>query len=159
MSLLKVGVLFNVTTTAELYSYLHTLSLHVCRPSVRVSGLSLADVDSYVHGPQRGAGLVEGGLGGPDAVRQLLAAIPEGFPRPVLVRLHLDGGRYDRLVKQMGRAALLPIALAEAGQSAEAGTVRSEEHTSELQSIMRISYAVFCLQKKKKNTKYNNTTT
>src|SRR3546814_9410213 len=29
--------------------------------------------------------------------------------------------------------------------------VRSEEHTSELQSLMRISYAVFCLKKKKKN--------
>src|SRR3546814_2186046 len=29
---------------------------------------------------------------------------------------------------------------------------RSEEHTSELQSLMRISYAVFCLQKKKKTT-------
>src|SRR3546814_3869133 len=33
---------------------------------------------------------------------------------------------------------------------------RSEEHTSELQSLMRISYAVFCLNKKKK---YNETTT
>src|SRR3546814_1887377 len=33
------------------------------------------------------------------------------------------------------------------------GTARSEEHTSELQSLMRISYAVFCL--KKKNKKYN----
>src|SRR3546814_2439124 len=33
---------------------------------------------------------------------------------------------------------------------------RSEEHTSELQSLMRISYAVFCLKKKKK--KYTNTT-
>src|SRR3546814_9153257 len=32
---------------------------------------------------------------------------------------------------------------------------RSEEHTSELQSLMRISYAVFCLKKKK----HNNTTT
>src|SRR3546814_2679450 len=32
--------------------------------------------------------------------------------------------------------------------------IRSEEHTSELQSLMRISYAVFCL--KKKNTKNNN---
>src|SRR3546814_3268250 len=32
---------------------------------------------------------------------------------------------------------------------------RSEEHTSELQSLMRISYAVFCL--KKKNTQTNNT--
>src|SRR3546814_2417440 len=33
---------------------------------------------------------------------------------------------------------------------------RSEEHTSELQSLMRISYAVFCLKKKKKNNQ--NTT-
>src|SRR3546814_9258470 len=32
-------------------------------------------------------------------------------------------------------------------------STRSEEHTSELQSLMRISYAVFCL-KKKKNTRY-----
>src|SRR3546814_3946448 len=31
---------------------------------------------------------------------------------------------------------------------------RSEEHTSELQSLMRISYAVFCLKKKTKNNKY-----
>src|SRR3546814_10944699 len=33
---------------------------------------------------------------------------------------------------------------------------RSEEHTSELQSLMRISYAVFCLKKKKNNTSINN---
>src|SRR3546814_2493781 len=33
-----------------------------------------------------------------------------------------------------------------------AGDCRSEEHTSELQSLMRISYAVFCLKKKKKTT-------
>src|SRR3546814_8979393 len=33
------------------------------------------------------------------------------------------------------------------------GVARSEEHTSELQSLMRISYAVFCLKKKQKNTK------
>src|SRR3546814_9163125 len=32
---------------------------------------------------------------------------------------------------------------------------RSEEHTSELQSLMRISYAVFCLNKKKRNTTYD----
>src|SRR3546814_5779656 len=35
-------------------------------------------------------------------------------------------------------------------QSAFAFLIRSEEHTSELQSLMRISYAVFCLKKKKK---------
>src|SRR3546814_10475190 len=34
---------------------------------------------------------------------------------------------------------------------------RSEEHTSELQSLMRISYAVFCLKKKKKQEKTTNT--
>src|SRR3546814_2504985 len=33
---------------------------------------------------------------------------------------------------------------------------RSEEHTSELQSLMRISYAVFCLKKKKKNYQTTN---
>src|SRR3546814_5514866 len=33
---------------------------------------------------------------------------------------------------------------------------RSEEHTSELQSLMRISYAVFCLKKKKKTKHTNN---
>src|SRR3546814_8182314 len=34
---------------------------------------------------------------------------------------------------------------------------RSEEHTSELQSLMRISYAVFCLKKKKKTKQMNHT--
>src|SRR3546814_10809540 len=33
---------------------------------------------------------------------------------------------------------------------------RSEEHTSELQSLMRISYAVFCLKKKKNKNKHSN---
>src|SRR3546814_1111704 len=36
------------------------------------------------------------------------------------------------------------------GGGGRAATRRSEEHTSELQSLMRISYAVFCLKKKKK---------
>src|SRR3546814_8769214 len=35
---------------------------------------------------------------------------------------------------------------------------RSEEHTSELQSLMRISYAVFCLKKKKKQKEIKKTT-
>src|SRR3546814_3210297 len=35
---------------------------------------------------------------------------------------------------------------------------RSEEHTSELQSLMRISYAVFCLKKKKKYTRQRKNT-
>src|SRR3546814_7964501 len=36
-------------------------------------------------------------------------------------------------------------------------SVRSEEHTSELQSLMRISYAVFCLKKKNKSTRLKKT--
>src|SRR3546814_5646496 len=45
------------------------------------------------------------------------------------------------------------------GGAGTGGTVRrSEEHTSELQSLMRISYAVFCLQKKTKQSKKNTTT-
>src|SRR3546814_9046988 len=48
-----------------------------------------------------------------------------------------------------GRAA---VALHVAQRGAGGGLVgRSEEHTSELQSLMRISYAVFCLKKKRNN--------
>ncbi len=87
------------------------------------SGLSLAEPDSYGHGPTRGAVVIEAGLGGPDAVRQLLAAIPEGFARPILIRLALEGGRYDRLVKQMTRATAAPVNVAEDGQTAQAGSI------------------------------------
>src|SRR3546814_4794685 len=44
-------------------------------------------------------------------------------------------------------------AIAEVDRGDEGIEVRSEEHTSELQSLMRISYAVFCLKKKKKKHK------
>src|SRR3546814_5078480 len=46
-------------------------------------------------------------------------------------------------------AAALPFMMRQAGGYFRAP--RSEEHTSELQSLMRISYAVFCLKKKTKN--------
>src|SRR3546814_10202403 len=48
------------------------------------------------------------------------------------------------------RMRVIAFALANAdGQGDYYGGLRSEEHTSELQSLMRISYAVFCLKKKK----------
>src|SRR3546814_10034587 len=53
-------------------------------------------------------------------------------------------------------ALLLVVLLASRGQTGTDhvdGEERSEEHTSELQSLMRISYAVFCLKKKKTKTK------
>src|SRR3546814_14014065 len=50
------------------------------------------------------------------------------------------------------RRQVVELELADAqGAQGDRGGMRSEEHTSELQSLMRISYAVFCL--KKKNTK------
>nr|WP_225583553.1 chemotaxis protein CheB [Pseudoxanthomonas sp. PXM02] len=71
----------------------------------------------------QGAVLVFAGIGGPDAVRKLLADLPTGFPKPVMVHLRLDGGRYDNLVRQMERVAHMPVLLAEAGKAAEAGHV------------------------------------
>ena len=71
----------------------------------------------------QGAVLVFAGIGGPDAVRKLLADLPTGFPKPVMVHLRLDGGRYDNLVRQMERVSHMPVLLAEAGKAAEAGHV------------------------------------
>lgn len=70
--------------------------------------------DAFAKPP--GAVLVIAGIGGPDAVRKLLVALPRGFKRPVLIQLRLDGGRYDNLVKQMARVSALPVLMAEAGQ-------------------------------------------
>src|SRR3546814_5395710 len=58
--------------------------------------------------------------------------------RPVPLRVLL-GHRRDEAVRRVG-------------------SLRSEEHTSELQSLMRISYAVFCLKKKKKTKKQSKLT-
>src|SRR3546814_4399170 len=67
---------------------------------------------------------------------------------------HIHGGNPPANVPPVSFALLLNL-VAVAGTSDKAvlwGFVRSEEHTSELQSLMRISYAVFCLKKKKQIT-------
>src|SRR3546814_4426051 len=48
--------------------------------------------------------------------------------------------------------AVIGVGIGEARLNRAVERLRSEEHTSELQSLMRISYAVFCLKKKKYNT-------
>ncbi|AOX61616.1 MULTISPECIES: chemotaxis protein CheB [unclassified Stenotrophomonas] len=68
-----------------------------------------------------GAVLVLAGIGGPDALRRLLAALPESLSTAVLVHMRLDGGRYGNLVKQMARVSALPVLLAEDAQPVEAG--------------------------------------
>src|SRR3546814_10716446 len=64
--------------------------------------------------------------------------------------LRRDGQRLELVADRMFR-----VLVGEAERTIETGEVdkRSEEHTSELQSLMRISYAVFCLQKKNKLTR------
>src|SRR3546814_7808952 len=64
----------------------------------------------------------------------------EDGARPLMARRPREGGDRNR-----------PYAALQ--HRTYSGPARSEEHTSELQSLMRISYAVFCLKKKKKNNK------
>src|SRR3546814_3167007 len=55
-------------------------------------------------------------------------------------------------------ATRVPIGVNRQKAGNEATSLRSEEHTSELQSLMRISYAAFCLKKKKKTQVYSSKT-
>src|SRR3546814_6143396 len=70
-------------------------------------------------------------------IAALYAALAEAMPSPVV---------------ELNRAVALGMALGPgAGLEHLDGIARSEEHTSELQSLMRISYAVFCLKKQNIN--------
>lgn len=101
---------------------------------ISTEGLSLVALDSEADAATdpatgrataaaQGAVLVMAGIGGPDAIRRLLAALPPDFPQPLLVQLRLDGGRYANLVKQIARVSALPVLLAEAGATVGAGNV------------------------------------
>src|SRR3546814_4596761 len=70
-------------------------------------------------------------------------------PRAARQRGQSDDHRTVEGSDQIGRRMDQPRGDRGAGRRAAAGVARSEEHTSELQSLMRISYAVFCLKKKK----------
>src|SRR3546814_1983862 len=69
------------------------------------------------------------------------SSLPEGGPEARSRSVLNDG---------MPLRAADSLAAGDEAGSAPIDSVRSEEHTSELQSLMRISYAVFCLKKKKK---------
>src|SRR3546814_11387466 len=118
---------FNVTATTEIYTDRHTLSLHDALPicsGISSSGGPLGRI--RWSGPRE----CQAGSG------------PETFPgwSPV--------GRARRPFRSPApRPRWLPAATAAA--RSRSNSARSEEHTSELQSLMRTSYAVFCLKKKK----------
>src|SRR3546814_10344125 len=66
--------------------------------------------------------------------------------------LQHDAGGQDRFTLLFANDRIGEVgALVELDGRHLVGDLRSEEHTSELQSLMRISYAVFCLKKKKTN--------
>src|SRR3546814_6806714 len=94
----------------------------------------------------------------------LFRSVAEGLAMDRMTVALIGGSRFHEAAGHVDAAANGGDGLADhtggVGDGAKNGTEshaggsheRSEEHTSELQSLMRISYAVFCLKKKKKNT-------
>src|SRR3546814_9716760 len=134
------------TATTDIYTYGPTLSLHdalpIAVPRVRLQdrpegqgrteGSPGAD---HLRGPQ--GQLIAGGRGRASArPRPLRSRVLPGIPQ--LEEIHEAGDQGpDQAVRFVHRQ-----------RRHRPHHRRSEEHTSELQSLMRISYAVFCLKKK-----------
>ncbi|MGL6290241.1 MAG: chemotaxis protein CheB [Silanimonas sp.] len=95
-------------------------------PMVDVAHLSLSPLADEGEGPSAASGivLVLSGIGGPDAVRQVVRALPAGFPLAVLLQQNLDGGRHDRFVEQLAKISRLPVALAEPTETPPPNAVR-----------------------------------
>src|SRR3546814_7243911 len=84
-----------------------------------------------------------------DAPADPLGCVDRIFPRAARQGLRIE--EEDRIdVRTVVQFTAAMLAKRDHGKSARFGVrhTRSEEHTSELQSLMRISYAVFCLKKK-----------
>src|SRR3546814_1697199 len=78
----------------------------------------------------------------------LLGGVPGVMPAKVAV---IGGGVVGFNAAQMAAGLGADVTILERNPEV-LERLRSEEHTSELQSLMRISYAVFCLKKKKQDT-------
>src|SRR3546814_7988225 len=81
------------------------------------------------------------------------------FRSPELIdatKIYIDYEEYGVATDEWMEETAFPQFHGIFSRHADCSVDRSEEHTSELQSLMRISYAVFCLKKKKKQTKHND---
>src|SRR3546814_5369667 len=117
------------------------IELHL-RDDAAEIGHQPAEHPRLVHPAQHGFGIARG--------REHIEEerIGARFAADVVDELGVTGGGAHR-----ERVDFEPV---EVGKLEQLDEARSEEHTSELQSLMRISYAVFCLKKKKTgDTKYN----
>src|SRR3546814_1630369 len=114
-----------MTANTEIYTYVHTRSLHDARP---------------IWTSSRGVGRL---------TRETVSTWPgavAGTPRSTSsTRVVRDSTPVPAISNDRSSSASSPVM---------DGASRSEEHTSELQSLMRISYAVFCLKKNTKHTTY-----
>src|SRR3546814_5166405 len=79
---------------------------------------------------------------------KIRCASPRQAPYNNSVNRRRDPGKCEHSCVGRAHGMLDLLAKSESAQLAKTLRVRSEEHTSELQSLMRISYAVFCLKKK-----------
>src|SRR3546814_6107973 len=105
----------------------------------------LGDLQRHLSRLDQGPHLVDGVGGG----AELVAAVHQG--QRLRQRLQVDGPVEGGIAAAGDHQPLAAELLHTAHRIEHA--LRSEEHTSELQSLMRISYAVFCLKKKKHKTK------
>src|SRR3546814_10150364 len=81
------------------------------------------------------------------------------FRSPKSQRVHDENKGWDVAKYLLGHEREMISGMGLGGAAGNPLLDRSEEHTSELQSLMRISYAVFCLKKKKTTTTNNTATT
>lgn len=87
------------------------------------AGLSLSLVDENAADPVPGLIVVVAGMGGPDAVRQLLANLPDKLAATVALYQELHNGRFDRLAEQLAKGSRLPVVLGKVGEALRAGEV------------------------------------
>src|SRR3546814_8396513 len=78
------------------------------------------------------------------------ASVSEREPGPMAGTRSSRGPILLHVMPSLGAFDAVPIEDSRLGRALGPSMARSEEHTSELQSLMRISYAVFCLNKKTK---------
>lgn len=89
--------------------------------------------------------VVASSTGGPEALTQLFAEVPEDFPLPILLVQHMPDGFTPYLATRLGRAARIPVAAAEDGEKVVAGRVYlapAGQHMSVRKDVLGLSISL-----------------